>query len=201
MTSPHWAEVRFLVPPLSKWSAISSDMKVFKSTSWSPFLLRLALEPLLTWVGEPGVLERTLILAIAPLRPRGKKERVFRSNSKESLFPVCGRRDDIWLLVTLKAPQPVIYSTLIWSPDHTFPVFSPYKNLAIARTGFLWHQKLTHTLGCNRLGNTSSISMASYLKYIYTLKNRLFQAVKLHTTAVVTQKEKKIPNQGLSRLT
>lgn len=69
MTSPHWAEVRFLVPPLSKWSAISSDMKVFKSTSWSPFLLRLAFDPLLTCVGEPGVLERTLILAIAPLRP------------------------------------------------------------------------------------------------------------------------------------
>lgn len=69
MPSPHWAEVRFLVPPLSKWSAISSDMKVFKSTSWSPFLLRLPLEPLLTCVGEPGVLERTLMLAIAPLRP------------------------------------------------------------------------------------------------------------------------------------
>lgn len=77
MTSPHWAEVRFLVPPLSKWSAISSDMKVFKSTSWSPFLLRLAFDPLLTCVGEPGVLERTLILAIAPLRPR-KKKRGFR---------------------------------------------------------------------------------------------------------------------------
>lgn len=74
MTSPHWAEVRFLVPPLSKWSAISSDMKVFKSTSWSPFLLRLAFDPLLTCVGEPGVLERTLILAIAPLRPRKKKK-------------------------------------------------------------------------------------------------------------------------------
>lgn len=86
MTSPHWAEVRFLVPPLSKWSAISSDMKVFKSTSWSPFLLRLALEPLLTWVGEPGVLERTLILAIAPLRPEGRKERTFRTCSKERNF-------------------------------------------------------------------------------------------------------------------
>lgn len=48
-------------------------MKVFKSTSWSPFLLRLAFGPLLTCVGEPGVLERTLILAIAPLRPRKKK--------------------------------------------------------------------------------------------------------------------------------
>lgn len=75
MPSPHWAEVRFLVPPLSKWRAISSDMKVFKSTSWSPFLLRLPLEPLLTWVGEPGVLERTLMLAIAPLRPRGGREK------------------------------------------------------------------------------------------------------------------------------
>lgn len=69
MTLLHWAEVRFLVPPLSKWSAISSDMKVFKSTSRSPFLLRLVLELPPTWVGEPGVLERTLILAIAPLRP------------------------------------------------------------------------------------------------------------------------------------
>lgn len=74
MPSPHWAEVRFLVPPLSKWRAISSDMKVFKSTSWSPFLLRPPLEPLLTWVGEPGVLERTLMLAMAPLRPGGGGE-------------------------------------------------------------------------------------------------------------------------------
>lgn len=75
MPSPHWAEVRFLVPPLSKWSAISSDMKVFKSTSWSPFLRRLLLEPLLTCVGEPGVLERTLMLAIAPLRPGGRRRK------------------------------------------------------------------------------------------------------------------------------
>lgn len=95
MTSPHWAEVRFLVPPLSKWSAISSVMKVFKSTSWSPFLLRLAFGPLLTCVGEPGVLERTLILAIAPLRPR-KKKRGFRVaqlvdpfESNPLYFPCC----------------------------------------------------------------------------------------------------------------
>lgn len=75
MPSPHWAEVRFLGPPLSKWSAISSDMKVFKSTSWSPFLLRLLFELLLTWVGEPGVLERTLMLAIAPLSPAGGRQK------------------------------------------------------------------------------------------------------------------------------
>lgn len=94
MTSPHWAEVRFLVPPLSKWSAISSDMKVFKSTSWSPFLLRLAFDPLLTCVGEPGVLERTLILAIAPLRPRKKKKgfrlaRLFNPLESNPLYFQC----------------------------------------------------------------------------------------------------------------
>lgn len=122
MTSPHWAEVRFLVPPLSKWSAISSDMKVFKSTSWSPFLLRLALEPLLTWVGEPGVLERTLILAIAPLRPKGRKERTFRTSSKESNFLcVQGRHlSDVVIryrhFILLFVP-----CTLTWRPGHTLP--------------------------------------------------------------------------------
>ncbi len=74
MPSAHWAEVRFLVPALPRWRAISSDMKVFKSTSCSPFLLRPAFELLLTWVGEPGVLERTLMPAIAPLRPGTKEE-------------------------------------------------------------------------------------------------------------------------------
>lgn len=69
MTSAHWTEDRFLVPALPRWRAISSDMKVFKSTSCSPFRLRPAFELPLTWVGEPGVLERTLMPAIAPLRP------------------------------------------------------------------------------------------------------------------------------------
>lgn len=93
MTSLHWVELRFLVPPPptaaepveSRCRAISSVMKVFRSTSWSPFrLLRhtgpepeelppLALPVLpllpLTCVGEPGAPERTLMLAMAPLRP------------------------------------------------------------------------------------------------------------------------------------
>lgn len=116
MTSPHWAEVRFLVPPLSRWSAISSDMKVFKSTSWSPFLLRLGLEPLPTWVGDPGVLDRTLMLAIAPLKP-GK--------TTQPLKDMCDRRwppPQTWQLVldtkspayrlqtnTTNSTQPALY--------------------------------------------------------------------------------------------
>lgn len=86
MTSLHWVEFRFLAlpPPAaaapveSRCSAISSEMKVFRSTSCSPLrLLRHtgveAEEPPpllpLTCVGEPGAPERTLILAMAPLRP------------------------------------------------------------------------------------------------------------------------------------
>lgn len=93
MTSLHWVEFRFLVPPPpaeaepveSRCSAISSEMKVFRSTSWRPLrLLRhtgpepedppppapppLLLLPLMC-VGDPGAPERTLILAMAPLRP------------------------------------------------------------------------------------------------------------------------------------
>lgn len=90
MTSVHWVEFRFLVPPPpveaepvgSRCRAISSEMKVFRSTSWSPLrLLRhtgpepeelpppALLLPPLTCVGELGGPERTLILAMAPLRP------------------------------------------------------------------------------------------------------------------------------------
>lgn len=68
MTSLHWAELRFRVP-LSRWSAISSAMKVLRSTSWRPFLRRLGAELALRCVGEPGAPERILILAMAPLRP------------------------------------------------------------------------------------------------------------------------------------
>lgn len=68
MTSLHWAELRLRVP-LSRWSAISSAMKVFKSTSWRPFLRRPGVEPALRCVGDPGAPERMLILAMAPLRP------------------------------------------------------------------------------------------------------------------------------------
>ena len=91
MTSLHWVEFRFLVAPPpaeaepveSRCSAISSAMKVFRSTSWSPLRLprqtgpapeepppppALLLLPL-TCVGDPGAPERTLILAMAPLRP------------------------------------------------------------------------------------------------------------------------------------
>lgn len=91
MTSLHWVEFLFLVPPAeadpveSRCSAISSEMKVFRSTSWRPFRLvrhtgpepedppppapaPLLLLPL-TCVGDPGAPERTLILAIAPLKP------------------------------------------------------------------------------------------------------------------------------------
>lgn len=91
MTSLHWVEFRFLAPPPpaeaepveSRCSAISSEMKVFRSTSWSPLrLLRhTGVEPEepppplllpLTWVGDPGAPERTLMLAMAPLRPSKK---------------------------------------------------------------------------------------------------------------------------------
>lgn len=152
MTSPHWAEVRFLVPPLSKWSAISSDMKVFKSTSWSPFLLRLALEPLLTWVGEPGVLERTLILAIAPLRPGGEKKKKYLGQTvKKVNFPCVAEGIKlIWLLVTryrhfvlLLLPQVQITCSQLL--DH--------KNLAMTQTAFydikteLIHQVVTALYG------------------------------------------------------
>lgn len=100
MTSLHWVEFLFLAPPPpaeaveSRCSAISSEMKVFRSTSWSP-LRRLrhtgpdpeeaptpAPPPLLllplTCVGDPGAPERTLMLAMAPLRPveEGGKDRI-----------------------------------------------------------------------------------------------------------------------------
>lgn len=68
ITSLHWAELRFRVP-LSRWSAISSAMKVLRSTSWRPFRRRLGAELALRCVGEPGAPERILILAMAPLRP------------------------------------------------------------------------------------------------------------------------------------
>lgn len=80
MMSLHWAELRFL-GLASRCRAISSEMKVFRSTSWRPLRRRPtgvdpppppAAPP--TWVGEPGVPERTLMLAIAPLRP-GEKRR------------------------------------------------------------------------------------------------------------------------------
>lgn len=67
MTSLWGVEPRLRVAAESKWSAISSAMKVFRSMSWRPFLRRLR-----DWagcVGEPGGPERTEMLAIAPLRP------------------------------------------------------------------------------------------------------------------------------------
>lgn len=103
MTSLHWVEFRFLVAPPpaeaepveSRCSAISSEMKVFRSTSWRPLrLLRqvgTALEepppppppPVLllplTCVGDPGAPERTLMLAMAPLRPVERMNAQMRS--------------------------------------------------------------------------------------------------------------------------
>lgn len=135
MTSPHWAEVRFLVPPLSKWSAISSDMKVFKSTSWSPFLLRLALEPLLTWVGEPGVLERTLILAIAPLRPGEREKKGFSQTAQQLHFPhVHNGWHSAQFHCQLKGTSSSSLSHP--SPKHTFSAFSPCNNAVITGTAF-----------------------------------------------------------------
>lgn len=132
MTSPHWAEVRFLVPPLSKWSAISSDMKVFKSTSWSPFLLRLAFDPLLTCVGEPGVLERTLILAIAPLRPRKKKKgfrvaQLFNPLESNPLhFQCCHRVKGCLPVFLIRGPQGTVqfYSGKMNHLASTYEMFS-----------------------------------------------------------------------------
>lgn len=109
MTSLHWVEFRFLVPPPpaeaepveSRCSAISSEMKVFRSTSWSPLrLLRhtgpepedppppvpppLLLLPL-TCVGDPGAPERTLILAMAPLSPgEGGGDRIQKRTATEN---------------------------------------------------------------------------------------------------------------------
>lgn len=91
MTSLHWVEFLFLVAPPpaeaepveSRCSAISSEMKVFRSTSWSPLRLLRHTGPEepptpaapptpllpLTCVGDPGAPERTLMLAMAPLKP------------------------------------------------------------------------------------------------------------------------------------
>lgn len=131
MTSPHWAEVRFLVPPLSKWSAISSDMKVFKSTSWSPFLLRLAFDPLLTCVGEPGVLERTLILAIAPLRPR-KKKKGFKSCS---IIPPSWKQPTFTFNVVIASKEVCLFSLQRGSTGEQF-FFSLEERIV-----WLWHRK------------------------------------------------------------
>lgn len=89
MTSLHWALVRFLVAPFSRCSAISSAMKVFRSTSCRPFLLRLEFEPPPTWVGEPGGPDRTLMLAMAPLKPR----RQFKERSQMSCCGWRGTKD------------------------------------------------------------------------------------------------------------
>jgi len=108
MTSLHWVEFRFLAPPTpppadgepveSRCSAISSAMKVFRSTSWSPLRrpprhtvpgpAPLPPPPPLPWVGDPGGPERTLMLAMAPLSPRGEGRRSVLSCSPHS-FDVC----------------------------------------------------------------------------------------------------------------
>lgn len=134
MTSLHWVEFRFLVAPPpaeaepveSRCSAISSEMKVFRSTSWSPLrLLRhTAPEPEeapppvpplllpLTCVGDPGAPERTLILAMAPLRPGWRRTQhvrcsdssvllnspKFEPHGSTSLFPV-STGDSTWYQV------------------------------------------------------------------------------------------------------
>lgn len=70
MTSLQGADTRLRLAAESKWSAISSAIKVLRSTSWRPFLRRL--RGWAGWVGEPGGPERTEMLAMAPLRPGGK---------------------------------------------------------------------------------------------------------------------------------
>lgn len=88
---------------------------------------------------------------------------------------MCARRDDTYLTSSemVKALHPIICTTLIWSPDHTFPAFSPYKNLAITRTAFYdINSKLIHHVVT---ANANSISMTCYSKYMYLLKSRLFQ--------------------------
>lgn len=108
ITSLHWVEFRFLVPPPpaeaepveSRCSAISSEMKVFRSTSWRPLRLPRHTEPEpeeppppappallllpLTCVGEPGAPERTLMLAMAPLRPAEGPEDTTEMRSAEN---------------------------------------------------------------------------------------------------------------------
>lgn len=112
---------------------------------------------------------------------------------------MCARRDDTYLTSSemVNALRPIICTTLIWSPDHTFPAFSPYKNLAITRTAFydinseLVYQVVT--------ANASSISMTCYSKYMYLLKSRLFQYKGFKLDQQLYRR--KIPYQGLSRLT
>lgn len=80
MTSLQGAGPRLRLAVESKWSAISSAMKVFRSTSWRPFLRRL--RDWAGWVGEPGGPERTEMLAMAPLRP-GKENRTKHEKLQE----------------------------------------------------------------------------------------------------------------------
>lgn len=71
MTSLQGVGPRFRLAVESTWRAISSAMKVLRSTSWRPFLRRP--RDWAGWVGEPGGPERTEILAMAPLRPERQK--------------------------------------------------------------------------------------------------------------------------------
>lgn len=73
MTSLQGAGPRLRLAVVSKWRAISSAMKVLRSTSCRPFLRRL--RGCAGWVGELGAPERTEILAMAPLRPGWRSER------------------------------------------------------------------------------------------------------------------------------
>lgn len=67
MTSLQGVGPRLRLAVVSKWRAISSAMKVLRSTSCRPFLRRL--RGCAGCVGELGAPERTEMLAMAPLRP------------------------------------------------------------------------------------------------------------------------------------
>lgn len=85
MTSLQGAGPRLRLAVESKWRAISSAMKVLRSTSCRPFLRRL--RGCAGWVGELGAPERTEMLAMAPLRPgrtAREEERTHEVTAKSS---------------------------------------------------------------------------------------------------------------------
>lgn len=88
MTSLQGAGPRLRLAVESKWSAISSAMKVLRSTSWRPFLRRLC--GWVGWVGEPGGPERTEMLAMAPLRPCRAMASLNGCRSVSTELPVSG---------------------------------------------------------------------------------------------------------------
>lgn len=86
ITSLHWAGALFL--ELSRCRAISSAIKLFRSTSCRLLRRRAEAELLPVCDGDPGAPERTLTFAMAPLRPTGQQVQTETFNVSNGL-PLC----------------------------------------------------------------------------------------------------------------